>query len=66
MTNTYNSYTLEQIEKNLPANITNAHKKEYLNNCKEFIRLQILGEGNCYSANILRNNNFDIITFYNS
>ena len=30
----YNGMTLQEIEKNLPANMIPEHKKDYLNNCK--------------------------------
>ena len=61
--NTYNGYTLEQIENNLPPNMAEVHKLQYLNNCKQVIKNQISGYNLDYNE-ALKNSNFNLILFY--
>ena len=60
---TYNGYTLEEIQKNLPKNMIELHKKIYLDNCKQVIKNQLSGYNLDYNEAI-KNTNFNIITFY--
>ena len=61
--NTYNGYTLEEIQKNLPKNMIELHKKIYLDNCKQVIKNQLSGYNLDYKETI-KNTNFNLITFY--
>ena len=63
MLNTYNGYTLEQIQNNLPKGMIERHKIEYIDNCKEVIELQKNGY-NIERQNSLKNYNFNLISFY--
>lgn len=61
--NKYNGYTLEEIQKNLPKNMIELHKKIYLDNCKQVIKNQLSGYNLDYNETI-KNTNFNLITFY--
>jgi len=56
--------TLEQIEKNLPANMVDLHKQMYLENCEAiyFNEKHGVNLGWCECA---RNTNFLLISIYN-
>jgi hypothetical protein len=62
---TYNGLTLEQIKNNLPPNMAEVHKMQYLNNCKEVINNEASGFNLDYNE-ALRNYNFNLILFYNA
>ena len=60
---TYNGLTLEQIKNNLPSNMAEDHKIQYLNNCKQVINNEASGFNLNYNE-ALRNYNFNLIRFY--
>lgn len=60
---TYNGLTLEQIKNNLPPNMAEDHKLQYLNNCKQVIQNEDSGFNLDYNE-ALRNYNFNLIRFY--
>jgi len=59
----YNGMTLQEIEKNLPANMIPEHKKDYLNNCKYVIENESK-KFNLDYCQLVRNTNFNTILFY--
>ena len=63
--NKYNRYNLEEINKNLPKNMIERHRKDYLNNCKEVIKRQ-KGNFNLNEIEGLKNYNFNLIKLYNN
>jgi hypothetical protein len=62
---TYNGLTLEQIKNNLPPNMAEVHKRQYLDNCKQVIKNEASGFNLDYNE-ALRNYNFNLILFYNA
>ena len=61
--NLYNGYTLEQISNNLPSNMLEIHKKQYLNNVEQVIQNQKSGFNLDYIETI-KNSNFNLIQFH--
>ncbi len=61
--NLYNGYTLEQISNNLPSNMLEIHKKQYLKNVKQVIQNQKSGFNLDYIETI-KNSNFNLIQFH--
>lgn len=59
----YNGMTLQEIEKNLPANMIPQHKEDYLNNCKYVIENESKKLSLDY-CQLVRNTNFNTILFY--
>jgi|VirMetMinimDraft_7_1064189.scaffolds.fasta_scaffold08517_3 hypothetical protein len=60
---TYNGLTIEQIENNLPLNMIDLHKKQYIDNCKEVIKNQLSGYNLGYNE-CIKNTNFNMVKFY--
>jgi len=61
----YNGMTLEQIKNNLPANMPDIHKKQYINNCIEVYNNEKNGINLGY-CECVRNTNFNLIKIYNN
>ena len=59
----YNGLTLEKIKNNFPSNMIEAHKVQYLQNCKQVINNQQSGFNLDFNE-CLKNSNFNIINFY--
>lgn len=60
---TYNGKTLAQIEANLHPNMIPAHRRLYLDNCKEVMRNEAAGFNLDYCQTI-RNSNFRLTEMY--
>lgn len=61
--NLYNNKTIEQIEQNLPPNMSDFHRLEYINNCKKVIERQTTGY-NLNEIEGIKNYNFILIKLY--
>lgn len=61
--NLYNNKTIEQIEQNLPSNMSDFHRLEYINNCKKVIERQTTGY-NLNEIEGIKNYNFILIKLY--
>jgi len=59
----YNGKTLDQIAANLPANMPEIHREQYLNDCKFVIENETAGFNIDY-CQLVRNSNFRLIEFY--
>lgn len=59
----YNGYSLEDIKNNLPKNMIERHKTDYLNNCKKVIERQET-KFNLNEIESLKNYNFNLIKLY--
>ena len=59
----YNGMTIEEINNNLPKNMIEGHKTEYINNCKFVIKNEAAGYNIDYCQTV-RNANFNLILFY--
>lgn len=61
--NLYNNKTIEQISNNLPSNMPDFHRLEYLENCKKVIERQMTGY-NVNEIEGIKNYNFILIKQY--
>jgi hypothetical protein len=63
--NTYNGYSIEHIENNMPKNIHPVDRAQYLKNVKRVIEIQQTGV-NTHEIETLKNSNWFIISLYTS
>ena len=61
--NTYNGYTIEEIESMPFKGWAECHVKEYIRNCKEVIDIQMSGV-NLNTIWGIKNYNFNLVQFY--
>lgn len=63
MKHLYNNNTLEHISSNLPTNMPECHKVEYINTCKRVIDIQLSGY-NLEQIETLMSYNHRLISLY--